>query len=139
MATHLSFDADLKRNANPSSPQVHSIPGTPSRQTAPLAAFPAPPSAANNGRRRIISREQGRAMEMLGHAADYLSDSYLHEGSDNEMLHFRGPVSEAVHVLVSAQRQILFSLPLVESRSQRFFKALFQRKSAPVVPLSSSR
>ena len=92
---------------------------------------------------RVITREQGRALEMIGHAVDYLQDCYLHEGDDDEILDFRGPKMDAVRILVSAQRQIHRSLPLAEPLTVRLWHALLRRKtqykSAAVMPVSSSR
>ena len=65
------------------------------------------------GRRRIINREQGRALEMIGHAVDYLTDCYLWAEPDNHIIDFRCPAMEAVHILTRMKLQILNSLPLV--------------------------
>ena len=129
MATNANFEANLK-------------PGLKVVSSNHTARLPEPPSA--NGRmRRKITREQGCALEVIGHAVDYLNDSYLYEGADDEIIDFSGPSMDAVRILISAQRQILSSLPLAEPLPQRFWNTLLRRKSqfkaSTVVPLSSSR
>lgn len=98
--------------------------------------------ASYTHKRRVLSREQGRALETIGHAVDYLTDSYIHEGADHDLIDFRSPGMDAVHILVGAQRQIHSSLPFVEPFRLRLWQALLHRKSqlkSTVVPLSSSR
>jgi hypothetical protein len=102
---------------------------------------------SNLGTRRIMTREQGRALEMIGHAVDYLNDSYIHDGPDNEVLDFRNsPNADAVRILIGTQRQIFRSLPMADPFAVRLFNLLLRRKrndsagmSQDVVPLSSSR
>lgn len=89
--------------------------------------------------RRVISREQGRALETIGHAVDYLNDVHLSEGPENELLNDVCPITEAVQILVSLHMQLLSSLPLVEPLSQRLWNAIFRRhpaRTSGVVPLS---
>lgn len=102
-------------------------------------------SAAVTGRHskrkmhRIISREQGRALETIGHAVDYLNDIHLSEGPEDELLNGVCPITEAVQILVSLHMQLLSSLPLVEPLSQRLWNAIFRRdpaRTSGVVPLS---
>lgn len=129
MATNANFKADLK-------PGLKVVSGN---YTARLPE----PSPANSRMRRKITREQGCALEVIGHAVDYLNDSYLYEGADDEIIDFSGPSMDAVRILISAQRQILSSLPLSEPLPLRFWNTLLRRKSqfkaTTVVPLSSSR
>ena len=49
---------------------------------APIAYMPRALAASARSRnlRRVLTREQGRALEMIGHAVDYLNDCYLFEG-----------------------------------------------------------
>ena len=103
-----------------------------------------PPHASRNRRlRRIITREQGRALETIGHAVDYLSDCYLHQGADDEVLNFISPALEAARVLIAARNELLAGLPLRQPITTRLWHALLRRrsplKSSAVVPLSSSR
>lgn len=128
MAAHASLEADLNNG----------LIRTPRAQAA-LAGAPRKRAA-----RRIMTLEQGRAIETIGHAVDYLNDCYLHQGADDEILDFRSaPEMQAVRILISAQRQILQSLPLTEPLTLRVWNAVLRRKSqfkpGAVVPLSSSR
>ena len=131
------------------------------RDVAPIAYMP-PPLAENlkaRNLRRILTREQGRALELIGHAVDYLNDCYLYQGDENELINIGGPCSEALQVLVSMRWQILQSAPVREPRAVRFWKSLFrgltdrrpgieihrsghstsQPKPVTVLPLSSSK
>ncbi|HZC44019.1 MAG TPA: hypothetical protein VE195_07580 [Acidobacteriaceae bacterium] len=131
------------------------------RDVAPIAYMPMALAANPKARRlrRILSREQGRALEMIGHAVDYLNDSCLFEGDDQELINIGGTSSEAIQILVSSRRQILQCAPIREPRSARLWNALFHRrnvgrpgvafhrasdrgsqtKPGSVLPLSSSR
>jgi hypothetical protein len=114
MATPNSVEVELKA-------RLQLIPGGLSACSADL------PVDSYTHRRRVLSREQGRALETIGHAVDYLTDSYIHEGADHGVLDFRGPGLDAVHILVGAQRQIHSSLPFVEPFRLRLWQALLRR------------
>jgi hypothetical protein len=62
----------------------------------------------NRTRRRRISPEAGRALEILGHAIEYLADEYAHRAasisSDDGKL-------DAVKILMSMNRQIYLACP----------------------------
>jgi hypothetical protein len=131
------------------------------RDVAPIAYMP--PALAANPRarnlRRVLTREQGRALEMIGHAVDYLNDGYIFEGEDDELINIGGSSNQAIQILVSLRWQILQSAPVREPRTWSLWKALFHRhnserpgvvfrregdrgsqaKSVSVLPLSSSR
>jgi hypothetical protein len=90
-------------------------------------------------RRRHIRSEARRALEILGHAIEYLADEYLHdEGStisanDGRLL--------AIQVLMSANREIYFSCPEVPSLKERvrtFFLRL-RTKSPDTCRISNAR
>jgi hypothetical protein len=99
---------------------------------APVAYMPT--ALASNpkarGLRRILTREQGRALEMIGHAVDYLNDCYLFEGADEELINMGGSSNDAIHILVSLRWQILQSAPVRETRQLRLWNALFHRHSS---------
>jgi hypothetical protein len=160
MAPHASFEADLKtdlkrassgqgagssemqspvQRAGAKPPLQWNRPATP----MPAAANTIETPQANQKLRRVMTREQGCALEMIGHAVDYLNDCYLQEGSEYEIIDFRGPSMEAIQILIFAQREVLRSLPLTEPLTLRLWNALLRRKShfksQAVVPLSSSR
>ena len=82
---------------------------------------PASTSAASavperQGRRRHITPRAGRALEILGHAIEYLTDEFVHEGKplspDNEQL-------IAVQLLMALNRQIYFACPEVPTFGDR--------------------
>jgi hypothetical protein len=181
MATHSSIeanpmaDATCERTVEVSTSAGHaasdriiedqlfrSRPGV--RDIAPIAYLP--PALAETSKtrnlRRILTREQGRALEAIGHAVDYLNDCYLYEGDENELINVGGSCSEAIQILASMRWQILQSAPTEEPRALRLWNALFHRNSrnsdrnqsreshrggdrssqskpAAVLPLSSSR
>lgn len=68
-------------------------------------------------RRRRISPQAGRALEILGHAIEYLADEFAHEcasfSADDGRL-------EAIQMLMSTNRQIYFDCPESPSLRQRF-------------------
>jgi hypothetical protein len=74
--------------------------------------------------RRLITREQGCALEIVSHAVDYLNDSYLYDGPDDEILDFEAPAFEAARILAAAQQRMLASLPLVESFGSRMRRSV---------------
>jgi hypothetical protein len=77
-------------------------------------------------RRRRISPEAGHALEILGHAIEYLADEYIHCG---------GAVSaqdgqvEAVQLLMKMNRQIYFACPEAPTFGERW-RALLHLRAA---------
>ncbi len=166
MATRASFETDLKADLKrvPSGQAAgHSesqVPVSRSVMRAPLQwnhmdrVLPAAPGGLQaaeprtyqKSRRKLhrkMTREQGCALEMIGHAVDYLNDGYLQEGAEDEIIDFSGPSMEAIQILIFSQREVLRSLPLTEPLSLRLWNMLLRRKSqfesSAVIPLSSSR
>jgi len=87
--------------------------------TAFSVAIPAP--AAQTIRtglkcRRSISPQAGRALEILGHAIEYLTDEFIHQGgtfsSNDSQL-------QAVQLLMAINRQIYFECPEVPPIKKR--------------------
>jgi hypothetical protein len=76
--------------------------------------------------RRRISPQAGRALVILGHAIEYLSDEFVHEG---------GPVSlsdgriEAIQLLMSVNRQIYFECPVILPLGTRILGFLCRQES----------
>lgn len=68
-------------------------------------------------KRRSISPQAGHALEILGHAIEYLTDEFIHEGgsfgAENGQL-------QAVQLLMALNRQIYFECPEVPSFRKRF-------------------
>lgn len=74
-----------------------------------------PAAVVDTGRRRISS-EAGHALEILGHAIEYLIDQYTHEGGSFSA---DDPRVEAVLVLMAVNRKVYFECPEVPSFQQR--------------------
>jgi hypothetical protein len=68
-------------------------------------------------RRRRISPRAGRALEILGHAIDYLSDEFAHSGGS---LSAHGAQVEAVQLLMQINREIYLECPAVPSAWERW-------------------
>ena len=73
-------------------------------------------SASRDSARRRITPQAGRALEILGHAIEYLIDEHIHDGM---------PISsskeqeEAVKLLMALNRQVYFECPVVPTLSER--------------------
>ena len=81
-------------------------------------SIPASASAVPRVRthRRRITPQAGRALELLAHAIEYLTDEFVHQGltfsARNEQL-------EAVQMLMALNRQVYFECPEVPSFGER--------------------
>ena len=95
--------------------------------------FPIPASAPvasavrlRSHRRRWITPQAGRALEILGHAIEYLTDEFVHRGGSfsahNEQL-------QAVQLLMALNRQVYFECPEVPTLGERC-RALLHLHSA---------
>jgi|ERR1035441_182212 hypothetical protein len=91
-------------------------------------AFPLPISssavnAIQDGlkRRRSINPKAGHALEILGHAIEYLTDEFIHQGgsfsANNGQL-------QAVQLLMALNRQIYFDCPVVPPLGKRLLALL---------------
>lgn len=67
-------------------------------------------------RRRRISPSAGRALEILGHAVEYLADEFVHEGADFSA---RNPQVEAIQLLMAVNRQVYFECPQLPTFGER--------------------
>jgi hypothetical protein len=87
-----------------------------------VAQIQAERAAAGNARvGRRISPQSGRALEILGHAIDYLTDEYIHRGGQ-----FRAgdPELEATQLLKSANRAVYYACPVVPTFGERCLQLL---------------
>jgi hypothetical protein len=92
-----------------------------------LSSFPVPasipatlasiPREGGRTRHRRISPQAGRALEILGHAIEYLSDEFAHSGGS---LSAHNAQVEAVQLLMGINRQIYFACPEVPSLGERW-------------------
>lgn len=67
-------------------------------------------------RRRRISPESGHALEILGHAIEYLADEYVHAGG---AFCAGDPQLRAIQLLMALNRQVYFACPEVPSLKER--------------------
>jgi hypothetical protein len=77
--------------------------------------------------RRRTTPEAGFALEILGHAIEYLADEYVHEAGLLPSMHSGDPRVEAIQLLMAANRQVYFACPLAPSLYQRVVGHLFGR------------
>lgn len=66
--------------------------------------------------RRRIPPVSGHALEKLGHAIEYLTDEYIHDGCPSGQ---HNPRVEAIQLLMAANRGVYFECPVVPSLSER--------------------
>lgn len=64
---------------------------------------------------RRIPPEAGFALELLGHAIEYLADEYQHETGLLPSIHSEDSRMEAMRLLMAANRDVYYSCPLKES------------------------
>ena len=67
-------------------------------------------------RRRLINPEAGHALEILGHAIEYLTDEFVYEDG---ALSARNAQLQAVQMLMALNRQVYFECPEVPTFSER--------------------
>ena len=70
----------------------------------------------SSNRRRRINSEAGHALEILGHAIEYLTDEYVHTG---KTFSASDPEVRAVQLLMSLNRQIYLECPIVPTLAER--------------------
>ncbi len=66
--------------------------------------------------RRRISPEAGRALEILGHAIEYLTDEYVYRGGS---LSVQDGELQAVQLLMALNRQIYFECSVAPTFAER--------------------
>jgi len=77
--------------------------------------------------RRRITRDAGLGLEKLGHALEYLTDEFVHDGCRFAEDHGR---LQAIELLASLNRQIYFACRIEPSFGQRV-QTLFRRWFRP--------
>lgn len=92
---------------------------------APSAATAAASPEVRAKRPRRISPEAGHALEILGHAIEYLSDEFVHNGGE---LTQNDPQVQAVQLLMALNREVYFSCPEVPSLRDRLLAVLDLRR-----------
>ncbi len=109
-------------------------PGLLAPTAAPITQADAVPARPRHRRRRL-DRESGQAIEILGHAIQYLADEYALECMDPALgnsgqagVTGPNPRMQAIELLMAANRQIYMSCPQVPTLSDRL-SSLFRRSS----------
>jgi hypothetical protein len=93
----------------------------------PMSAPVASLASVRSNRRRHITPQAGHALEILGHAIEYLTDEFVHQ---------RGEISahngtlEAVQLLMSLNRQVYFDCPVAPTISERLRSVFHLRDAA---------
>ncbi len=82
----------------------HSVEGAWSQLYPGLETLPAQPAV----RSRVISPQAGHALEILGHAIEYLVDEYVNAGG---AFCPEDPQFEAIQILMAANRAIYLACP----------------------------
>ena len=84
------------------------------------------PSAPMRQVRRHIDPQSGRALEILSHAIEYLTDEYVHEfGKEGRGSFSSGDARvQAVQLLMAASRKIYFQCPRIEGLATRCLNIL---------------
>ena len=83
-------------------------------------------AVAKSDRRRSISPSAGRALEMLGHAIEYLADEYVYRG---KTFCADDPEVQAVQLLMALNREIYLECPIVPTFLERV-RAFLRRSKA---------
>jgi hypothetical protein len=88
---------------------------------APGGSFAPLRRVAGVQRRRIVSREEGRAIEMLGHAIDYLADEFALVCMECRPDTVPGlpPRLQAIELLMARNREIYLNCPEAPTLMQR--------------------
>lgn len=85
--------------------------------------------------RRQITPVNGRALEILGHAIEYLADEYALSSLQLGTLDSGDPRVEAVQILILLNREVYFSNPEYEPLRRRLARWLFR---SPALPAQSA-
>jgi len=106
--------------------EVQPVPDVPVLQTAVQTV---PAGAGTRSVRRRLTPVAGFALEILGHAIEYLADEYAHEGSlvprtDSGCL---DPQVAAMQILMAANRQVYFECPVVTPFYTRILRRFLGR------------
>jgi hypothetical protein len=80
------------------------------------AIAPAASVARVHAGRRHIDPRSGRALEVLGHAIEYLTDEFVEEGAP---VTANDPRVQAVQLLMAVNRQVYFDCPIVPTFADR--------------------
>jgi hypothetical protein len=74
--------------------------------------------------RRQVSPASGRALEILGHAVEYLADEYVLKATQTGTLNPADPRIDAMHILMALNREVYYACPEVETALPRIARWL---------------
>jgi len=89
---------------------------TASNSLIPVLAPAASTAGVHSIRRRRITPEAGRALEILGHAIEYLTDEFRNQG---RTFYAKDEQSEAVLLLMALNRQVYYECPEMPTFGER--------------------
>jgi hypothetical protein len=92
-----------------------------------LSAPVASAARVKTNQRRRITPQAGHALEILGHAIEYLTDEFVHRGVD---MSAHNSDLEAVQMLMALNRQIYFECPVAPRVTDRLLSLLHLRAAA---------
>ncbi len=103
----------------------------------PIAAIPSlargarPAIAASTFRRRRIDTETGRAIEMLGHAIEYLADEFALDCMSQRVGNVGAPHPQiaAIELLMARNREVYFACPEVPTVGERLRSLLHLQRA----------
>ena len=99
--------------------------------------------AANARRFRVIRRKisptDGRALEILGHAIEYLTDEYALSAAQAGTLDTGDPRVEAVQTLMTLNRQVYYACPEIEPLLRRIARWAFRAPATPAADAQSKQ
>ena len=111
--------------ANPAANQVVDIRQAHQPSVVHTTVHALPTGLGSRSTRRRTTPEAGFALEVLGHAIEYLADEYAHEAGSLSSIHSQDPRVEAMQLLMAANRQVYYACPLVPSLYERVVGRLF--------------
>ncbi len=77
-------------------------------------------------RRRRITPQAGRALDILAHAIEYLTDEFVHQGL---ALSSKTDQLQAVQLLMAVNRQVYFECPEIPTFVERCHSFLHRRSA----------
>jgi hypothetical protein len=81
------------------------------------------PSRISTIRRRSISPQAGKALSILGHAIEYLSDEFIHDYDGVTQVGMSAQI-RAIQILMAANRQVYFECPEMPTVMERIRRVL---------------
>ena len=88
-------------------------------QVVRTAAHAASTGVGSRSASRRIPPEAGFALELLGHAIEYLADEYMHDTAMLPSIHSADPRMQAMRLLMAANREVYYACPLKEPLYQQ--------------------